>query len=140
MKSPIKLCALLALLAAGIVVSPWSLSVLLAQDTKPAEQPATDAGEEEEPELAPEFTEDYLKDPANIAIGQEIWQDQCRHCHGSSAYPGKAPKLRPKRYKPDFVFDRVTNGFRKMPAWKEAYTREERMGVVAWVLSKNFSP
>ncbi len=89
---------------------------------------------------APELSEGYLSDPANIAVGKELWQEQCRHCHGRNAYPGKAPKLKPRRYKPDFVFDRVSNGFRKMPAWKEVYSREELMGVVAFVLSKDFSP
>ena len=32
-----------------------------------------------------------------------------------SAYPGKAPKLNPGTYTPDFIFDRVTYGFGKMP-------------------------
>ena len=65
---------------------------------------------------------------------------QCRHCHGRSAYPGKAPKLKPRKYTPEFVFDRVTNGFRKMPAWKEVYSADERRAIVAYVLSREFSP
>lgn len=91
-------------------------------------------------EKPPEFTEAYLNDPANIAAGQEIWAEQCRHCHGRSAYPGKAPKLKPRRYTPKFVYDRVTDGFRKMPAWKDVYNREERMSVVAYVKNSKFSP
>lgn len=91
-------------------------------------------------ETPPVFTEAYLNDPANIEVGRGVWQQQCRHCHGHAAYPGKAPKLKPRRYTADFVYKRVTNGFRKMPSWKEVFTREERMGVVAWVLSKDFSP
>ncbi len=91
-------------------------------------------------EPAPEFTEAYLGDPANYQTGKEIWDEQCRHCHGRSAYPGKAPKLKPRRYSPDFVYDRVTNGFRKMPAWGEIFTQEERMSIVAYILSKEFSP
>ena len=87
-----------------------------------------------------EFTEAFLNDSANITVGGEIWAEQCRHCHGKSAYPGKAPKLKPRRYKPDFVYDRVTNGFRKMPPWKEVYSRDERMSIVAYILSKKFSP
>jgi mono/diheme cytochrome c family protein len=87
-----------------------------------------------------EFTDDYLQDPENLLVGKEIWQEQCRHCHGKAAYPGKAPKLKPRRYKPDFVFDRVTNGFRKMPAWGEIFSQSERMSIVAYVLSKEFSP
>ena len=72
--------------------------------------------------------------------GKEVWQEQCSLCHGKSAYPGKAPKLKPRRYKPEWVFKRVTDGFRKMPAWKEVFTREERMAVTAFVMSKKFSP
>ena len=98
------------------------------------------AGHAAASDAAPEFTESFLKDPAAIEAGRELWQDQCRHCHGRSAYPGKAPKLKPRRYKPDFVYDRVTNGFRKMPAWKEVYSQEERMNVVAYILSKKFAP
>ena len=95
----------------------------------------------EDAEEAPAvFTEAYLNDPANIEAGRAVWQEQCRHCHGAKAYPGKAPKLKPRRYKPGFVFKRVTKGFRKMPSWREVYSREERMAVVTYVLSKDFSP
>ena len=86
------------------------------------------------------FTEVYLGDTANITAGGEIWADQCRHCHGAQAYPGKAPKLKPRKYKPDFVYRRVTDGFRKMPPWKDVYTDEERMALTAYILSKQFSP
>ncbi len=86
------------------------------------------------------FSEEYLHDDTNIAAGQAVWQEQCRHCHGRSAYPGKAPKLRPRHYKPEFVYRRVTDGFRKMPSWKEVFTDEERMAVTAYVLSPKFSP
>ncbi len=57
-----------------------------------------------------------------------------------ATHPGKAPKLKPWRYKADFVFDRITNGFQKMPAWKDVYTKEERMALVAYILSDDFSP
>ena len=97
------------------------------------------AGENAE-EAPAVFTEAYLNDSANIEAGKAIWQEQCRLCHGYAAYPGKAPKLKPRRYKPGFVFKRVTNGFRKMPSWKEVYSREERMAVVTYVLSTEFSP
>ncbi len=99
---------------------------------------ATEEGGEDEGPA--EFTEAFLNDPANIAAGEEIWAGPCRGCHGKSAYPGKAPKLRPARYTPEFVYDRVTNGFRKMPAFKDVYTKEERMSVAAYVLSEEFDP
>jgi len=86
------------------------------------------------------FTEEFLNDPEHIASGKAIWKAQCALCHGARAYPGKAPKLKPKRYTPEFVYSRITNGFRKMPPWKDVYDDEERMDIVAWVLSRKFSP
>jgi mono/diheme cytochrome c family protein len=88
----------------------------------------------------PEFTESYLSDPAHIENGKELWADQCRHCHGRSAYPGKAPKLVPRRYEPDFVYARIAYGFRKMPAWGDVYSTEEIKDLVAFIMSDNFSP
>jgi mono/diheme cytochrome c family protein len=86
------------------------------------------------------FTEEYLADPANIDVGRTIWQEQCAHCHGAKAYPGKAPKLKPTSYKPEFVYRRVTDGFRAMPPWVDVYTDEERMQVVTYILSRDFNP
>lgn len=86
------------------------------------------------------FTEQYLADPDHIAAGKVIWDEQCQHCHGKSAYPGKAPKLKPRKYEPDFVYRRVTDGFKKMPSWEEVYTDEERMQVTTYILSDGFSP
>jgi mono/diheme cytochrome c family protein len=86
------------------------------------------------------FTPEFLADPEHIAAGKDIWQGQCALCHGAKAYPGKAPKLKPKRYTPNFVYDRITNGFRMMPAWRDVYDEEERMDLVAWILSPKFSP
>lgn len=86
------------------------------------------------------FTEEFLTDEENIEAGQAIWEEQCQHCHGKAAYPGKAPKLKPYRYEPEFVYRRVTDGFRKMPPWKEVYSDLERMQVTAYILSDDFSP
>ena len=124
----------------------------LQQFSGDAMQSAGATSETEETEMAkadpapdeetgpPELTDAVLNDADRIAAGGEIWADQCRHCHGASAYPGKAPKLKPRRYKPEFVFDRVANGFRKMPAWKEVYSQDEIVSIVAYVKSKKFSP
>ena len=113
------------------------LAALAFATTGPALADTTDEAPAETPAV---FTEAYLTDTAHIDAGKVLWEEQCRHCHGKSAYPGKAPKLKPRRYTPDFVFDRVTNGFRKMPAWKEVYSKEERMSMVAYILSREFSP
>lgn len=88
----------------------------------------------------PEMTEAMLNDASRIEVGETIWNEQCTHCHGRDAYPGKAPKLKPQRYSPDFVYHRVTFGFRGMPAWEEIYTQDERIDLVAYILSGKFSP
>ena len=115
------------------------------QPAEPA--PAADDGgqaeagsEAAEAEGPAEFTEAFLQDPEQLSVGKELWDSTCQHCHGSKAYPGKAPKLKPAQYTPDFVFDRVTHGFRKMPGWKDVFTKEERMAITAYVLSDKFSP
>ena len=86
------------------------------------------------------FTEAFLTDEENIEAGAAVWEEQCRHCHGKDAYPGKAPKLKPHKYEPEFVYRRVTDGFRKMPAWEDVYSDLERMQVTAYILSDDFSP
>jgi len=98
------------------------------------------AADDEIKKEIPEFSEEYLSNPENQAAGKEVWEGTCRGCHGASAYPGKAPKLRPARYDAAFVYDRVTYGFRKMPPWEDVFSKEERMNVVAYVLSRGFSP
>ncbi len=101
---------------------------------------AAAGGEGQAAGSAPAISEAFLEDPANIAAGGELWEQQCRHCHGRSAYPGKAPKLKPRKYTPEFVYDRVANGFRKMPPWKDVYSEEQLQAIVAYVLSREFSP
>jgi mono/diheme cytochrome c family protein len=91
-------------------------------------------------ESMPAFTDTVMKDPALIELGRQVWDGQCRHCHGASAYPGKAPKLKSGSYQPDFVYDRVTNGFRKMPAWQAVFDQRQRVGVTAYIMSDAFSP
>jgi mono/diheme cytochrome c family protein len=91
-------------------------------------------------EPVPVFDKKYLSSAANIKAGKEVWQSQCRHCHGAAAYPGKAPKLNPGMLEPDFIYDRVTYGFGKMPGWKEVFSLEQRKSVVAYVKSPGFSP
>ena len=113
-----------------------SLAALLVAGAALA--PATSAQEGSHPPVP--FTEDFLADDAHLSAGRAIWEEQCQHCHGKKAYPGKAPKLRPAKLKPDFVYRRVTDGFRKMPPWKNVYSDEQRMQVTAYILSPGFSP
>jgi len=91
-------------------------------------------------EPVPAFTDTVMKDTSLIVLGQQVWDGQCRHCHGNSAYPGKAPKLKSSSYQPDFVYDRVTNGFRKMPAWRDIFNERQRIGVTVYIMSDTFAP
>jgi mono/diheme cytochrome c family protein len=118
-----------------------SLSVLLAAPFAAAQSPTPDAGTAEQPgDPPPPLPKQVLSDPKVIARGEAIWKEQCSLCHGSKAYPGKAPKLQPRRYTPEFVWDRVHNGFRGMPTWKDVYSPDDVIAVVAWVLSEDFFP
>ena len=116
--------AILGGLIAGVILIGSGARVTVAQDASPP----------------PDFSEAYLSDPLNLEIGKAIWVEQCALCHGARAYPGKAPRLKPKRYTADFVYRRVTKGFRAMPGWEHIYDLDERMAVAAYVMDKSFSP
>ena len=105
-------------------------------------QAPTPAATEPEPprDPPPAIPASLLKDAVAISQGEKIWHDQCTHCHGARAYPGKAPKLQPQKYKPEFVWDRVHNGFKDMPPWKDFYTPDQVISLVAWVTSEEFWP
>lgn len=85
-----------------------------------------------------EFTKKFMQNTKNLAAGKKIWLKQCARCHGRRAYPGKAPKLKPSKYKINFVYKRVTKGFRGMPAWKRKYNQKQRMSVSAYIMSPKF--
>ena len=82
----------------------------------------------------------FLEDPAVVEAGKALWIGQCALCHGAKAYPGKAPKLKPRKYKPGFVFKRTYKGFRAMPGWRETFSIDEIREIVAYVKSPGFSP
>jgi mono/diheme cytochrome c family protein len=111
-----------------------------AQSAPVAAPVATKDAAEEPRDPVPTIAPEQLKDATLVALGEKIWKDQCAHCHGSKAYPGKAPKLTPRQYQPEFVWDRVHNGFKGMPAWKAIYEPKEVMSLVAYVLSDDFFP
>ena len=85
------------------------------------------------------FPKELLGNPEYIALGHEVFNKICKFCHGKAAYPGKAPKLNPARYTPEFVYDRVTNGFRGMASFKEQFSEKERQAVTVFIMSTEFS-
>jgi mono/diheme cytochrome c family protein len=127
-----------AFVVLALAVATTASTQIAAQSTTPAAAPA--AAPEGPRDPPPALPAAVLKDPKVIAGGEALWKENCQHCHGSKAYPGKAPKLQPHKYKPEFVWDRVHNGFRDMPAWKELYNDEQVVSLVAWVMSDEFWP
>jgi mono/diheme cytochrome c family protein len=121
----------------GLVAASAAILLLIAV----AAAQTTEAAPAEEPrDPPPAGLADRMKDAGLISRGEKIWQEQCTHCHGAKAYPGKAPKLRPRAYTPELVWDRVHNGFRAMPPWKDIYSPDEIVALVAYVLSDEFFP
>ncbi len=125
---------IITVVLAGLMA--WCQSAAVAQTVTPAA--ATDKDEPRDP--APPLPTETLKNAGTIAKGEKLWQEQCTHCHGSKAYPGKAPKLQPRTYKPEYVWDRIHNGFRAMPPWKDVYKPDEVVALVAYILSDEFFP
>ena len=87
-----------------------------------------------------ELTEEFLSDPENVRLGQELWRQQCVKCHGAGSYPGKAPKLNPRRMAPDEIYLKTTYGFGRMPPWEHVFSDHERMAITAYMKSDRFSP
>jgi mono/diheme cytochrome c family protein len=129
-------------LAAAATLGAWLLAGSGAAQSPPAASapppgaPASPPVNGPAPPVA--FTLEFLGDPKNVVRGRGVWQARCQFCHGKAAYPGKAPKLDPSRYTPDFVYDRVANGFQGMPAWRHEFSVDELKSVVAYVLSREF--
>jgi mono/diheme cytochrome c family protein len=117
-------------------------AMLIGALALPTPGPIAQTKQEVEPprDPPPPLPAELLKKADLIAKGEKLWQEQCTHCHGAKAYPGKAPKLQPRLYKPEFVWDRTHNGFRGMPAWKDVYKPEEIIALVSYVLSDDFFP
>jgi mono/diheme cytochrome c family protein len=130
-------CHILAARAFGVLLLAllWFATSLTA-----AAQGSASAGSSEPRQPPPPLPTEVLKDPRVIAQGEALWKEQCTLCHGAKAYPGKAPRLQPHRYKPEFVWDRLHNGFRNMPAMKDIYSPEQEIAIVAYVLSDEFWP
>ncbi len=117
----------LAIAIVVVAAIPANAQTSLAKSEPPGDPP-------------PPLPAEVLKDDDVIALGEKIWRDQCTHCHGAKAYPGKAPKLQPGLYTPEFVWDRIHNGFRGMPPWKDVYKPDEIVALVAYILSDDFFP
>ncbi|MGI9491506.1 MAG: c-type cytochrome [Geminicoccaceae bacterium] len=86
-----------------------------------------------------ELTETFMTDEENIELGRTLFQKRCKFCHGKGAYPGKAPKLKPKKLSTEQVYTRITYGFRAMPGWEHEFDDHERMALTAYIKSPIFS-
>lgn len=86
-----------------------------------------------------ELTEAFMADEDNIELGRTLFQKRCKFCHGKGAYPGKAPKLKPKKLSAEQVYLRVAYGFRAMPGWEHEFDDHELMSLTAYIKSPIFS-
>jgi mono/diheme cytochrome c family protein len=120
------------------VAGGLALGVSLLAGMGTAQSPPAGGAPANGPVPPVEFTPDFLSDPKNVQKGRVVWQARCQFCHGKAAYPGKAPKLDPSRYTPQFVYDRVANGFQGMPPWRHEFSVDDLKSVVAYVLSREF--
>ena len=80
------------------------------------------------------FTDEFLNSEKNILRGRDQFLMRCTYCHAKRGV-GKAPQVRPSERTPDFIFDRVTNGFGGMPPWGGILSEEDRRVIVAFVRS-----
>jgi mono/diheme cytochrome c family protein len=80
------------------------------------------------------FTDEFLHNEANILRGREQFLLRCTYCHAKRGV-GKAPQLRPSERPPEFIFDRVTNGYAGMPPWGTVLPEETRRAIVAYIRS-----
>jgi hypothetical protein len=44
-----------------------------------------------------------------------------------------------QKLSPEDIYLRVTYGYRRMPAWEELFTDDERMAITAYMKSRRFS-
>lgn len=85
-----------------------------------------------------ELTGEFLGEREHVDLGRDLFQRRCRLCHGRGAYPGKAPRLRADRLTPQEIYDRITYGFGRMPAWEDQLSDHERMAITAYMKSPLF--
>ena len=77
-----------------------------------------------------------LKDPGAVAEGRRLYHSTCTfYCHGREGRVGRGPKLRGRHFEPDYVYQRIANGFPPMPGYQRTLSPEQLWDLVAYVLS-----
>jgi len=83
-----------------------------------------------------QFPLEFLGNRDVIVYGRGVFLKRCTFCHVPVGHlGGHAPQLRPNALTADFIFERVTNGFRFMPAWGPLIEEKDRRALVAYLLS-----
>ncbi len=79
-----------------------------------------------------------LSNPESVAEGNKKFHSICAYCHGSSGVGGKGKKLQGRTFEADFLFERITDGFKgastNMPSWRKL-PEETRWQLVAYIMS-----
>lgn len=80
--------------------------------------------------------------PANIAAGEQIFQSNCKPCHGADLHGGIGPNLVDTVWihggKPDEIVHTITTGVaaKGMPTWGPVLGPQKIAQVAAYILSK----
>ncbi|RMF89758.1 MAG: cytochrome c [Nitrospinota bacterium] len=83
--------------------------------------------------LTPPFN---LEDETVIEEGARLFRQNCTfYCHGKEGRQARAPSLRGQQYTPDYLFNKIYNGARAMPAFKLRLSQEKIWKLVAYILS-----
>ncbi len=109
-------------------------AMVQSQGTGPATAPSPPS-----PDAGTPATPFDLTDPAKIEEGRQQFRVTCAvaYCHGPEGrIGGGAPALRGRHVgTPDYVYNVITNGRRRMPPWRSQLPPEKIWALVAYVLS-----
>ena len=118
------------------IAAALALGLIAFSSTLPGHAPRAEEAAAPPPADAPAFSPAFLGDPKVIVHGRQVFFKRCTFCHVPVGHlGGHAPQLRPNALTPDFVFDRVTKGFRLMPAWGPLISEDDRRAVTAFIMS-----
>jgi mono/diheme cytochrome c family protein len=77
-----------------------------------------------------------LGDGTAVTEGGRLFQQNCTgYCHGKEGRLSRAPKLRGRRFEPQYLYGRIANGFPPMPAYATIFPSEQIWKLVAYIMS-----
>lgn len=79
-----------------------------------------------------------IADEEALSAGTLRFAQNCTYCHGANGVGGKHKKLQCRDFKPDYLYDTISNGLESgsffMPPW-DHFSEEKRWELVAFIMS-----